>query len=190
MLLGVDVAVVMISERDISQTHVNTMELRIVTEGNTAYGMVQDTSQAHNNTVEKPIVTEGNDTYATVEDTDQAQNDTMEQPIVTEGNTAYGMVQDTGQIQVDAMEQPIVTQGNTAYGMAVAFDQQQQNIEQSAAVGETVYEAIPDGEATEESVYDYPNFSSEEDDPQLPADWLPSVQQQANVTSPVDPDYI
>ena len=74
--------------------------------------------------------------------------------------------------------------------------QQQENNEQSAA-GETFYEAIPTGEATtEESMYDYPKFSSEEDShdyhPQPPAaDRLPSVQQQANVTTiPEDPDYI
>ena len=88
----------------------------------------------------------------------------MEQLIVTEGNTAYGMV------------------GSSAQPVASFDQQQQQNNEQSAA-GETFYEAIPDGEATtEESMYDYPKFSPEEDchndSPQLPADWLPSVQQR------------
>ena len=125
----------------------------------------------------------------------------MVQPIVTEGNTAYGsMVKNTSSIRRDnAVEQPIVTKGNTAYGTVGSPDQpvasfvQQQNNEQSAA-GETFYEVIPTGNAAEESMYDYPKFSPEEDcHNELPTDWLPSVQQQlANVTAtiPEDPDYI
>ena len=86
--------------------------------------------------------------------------------------------------------------GSSAQPVA-SFDQQQQENNEQSAAGETFYEAIPTGEATtEESMYDYPKFSSEEDShdyhPQPPAaDRLPSVQQQANVTTiPEDPDYI
>ena len=119
---------------------------------------------------EQPIITEENDAYATVQDISQTQDVTIEQPIE---NDNYAMVQDTSQTQDNVMEQPIVTEGNTAYGMAggigtavqptTSFDQQQQNNEQSAA-GEPVYEAIPTGETTEESEYDYPKFSSNDPD--------------------------
>ena len=165
----------------------NAVEEPIVTEGNTAYGIV-NTSQ--DDAMEEPIVTEGNTAYGMV---NTSQDNAMEEPIVTEGNTAYGMVQNTSQTQDNTMEEPIVTEENTAYEMAdqpvVSFDQQQQQNNEQSAVGETFYEAIPD-EATEESMYNYPNFCSDEDDPpQPPADKLPSVQ-QANVTIPEDPDCI
>ena len=116
-----------------------------------------------------------------------------EQPIITEENDAYAMVQNTSQTQDNTMEQPIVTEGNTAYGMVgssaqpvASFDQQQQENNEQSAAGETFYEAVfPTGELHLD-VRIIPNSA-----PRKIADRLPSVQQQANVTTiPEDPDYI
>ena len=81
--------------------------------------------------------------------------------------------------------------GSSAQPVA-SFDQQQQENNEQSAAGETFYEAIPTGEATtEESMYDYPKFSLAMTIMPPAADRLPSVQQQANVTTiPEDPDYI
>ena len=168
----------------------------IATEGNIAYGMARDISSSAQPLTASLIdqhqqhSTAGNEAVYQVIPT---KNDTEESPTL-------GMVHNT--TSDNALEHSITTEGNISYGIArwldsskltTSFDQHKTQKKQSST-GEGDYEAIPTGNANDESTYDYPKFSSEDahdNPPQPPGDTSLPLQQQMDITNvKQDPYYI
>ena len=164
------------------------------TEGNIAYGMARDISSSAQ-PLTAPFIDQ-HQQHSTAGD--EAVYQVIPTRDATEESPTLGMVHNT--TSDNAMEHSITTEGNISYGIAqgldsstTSFDQHKTQNEQSST-GEGVYEAIPTGNANDESTYDYPKFSSEvahENPPEPPGDTSLPLQQQMDMTNvKEDPYYI